>query len=158
MVAYKETNVIELGDSIDEVRKSILENQGYTIAEEIPQSVIDLQEQAEVERATTKAKVEIKSAILRAIDTMRVEVDGLGYDGDEVSTSRMVKAIQTLVGDEKITWKTYDNQVVEITQTELGKTLRASGILMTKLWYCTTVAEVEAIVGQDTIWLAKYKG
>jgi hypothetical protein len=115
-------------------------------------------EQIEQGRLAAEAKAEVKSAIARAIETMRVEVNGIGYDGDETSQTRMGRAIQVLVGDEPITWRMYDNSEVVITQTELGKAMRAAGIKQTELWYCSTVAEVEAIVAADTEWLTKYKG
>lgn len=107
--------------------------------------------------AQTQIQAEVKSAILQAINTMRVEVDGIGYDGDEASQDRMNRAIQTLVGDETITWRVYDNTTVTITQTELGKALRASGIMMTRLWFSSSIEEVLEIVSEDAEWLAKYE-
>jgi hypothetical protein len=68
----------------------------------------------------------------------------------------MDRAIQTLIGEETIPWRMYNNSTEVITQTELGKALRASGIIMSKLWFCASVEEVEAIVGADQIWLEKY--
>lgn len=104
------------------------------------------------------AEAEAKAAILKAIDTMRVEVDGLAYDGNEPSQARMDRAIQTLVGDEPITWRMYDNSTETLTQTHLGKALRAAGVMQTKLWFCTSAEEVETLVGADTEWYAKYSG
>ena len=100
----------------------------------------------------------IKTSILKAISTMRVEVDGLAFDGNEDSTTRMSKAIQTLVGDETIPWRMFDYSIETITQTELGKALRASGIKMSELWFCSTVEEVESIVSKDSEWFFKYNG
>lgn len=108
--------------------------------------------------AVEKAIAEIKVAILKAIDTMRVEVDGLAYDGNEPSQARMDRAIQTLVGDEPITWRMYDNSTETLTQTELGKALRAAGVMQTKLWFCSSIEEIEELVGADTEWYAKYSG
>ena len=103
-------------------------------------------------------KARVKEAILKAIDTMRVEVDGLAYDGNEPSQARMDRAIQTLVGDEPITWRMYDNSTETLTQTHLGKALRAAGVMQTKLWFCSSIEEVETLVGADTEWYAKYSG
>lgn len=100
---------------------------------------------------------DVKATIEKAISTMRVEVDGLGYDGNEVATSRMQKAITTLVGDEKVSWRLYDNTSADVTQTELGKAMRAAGILMSQLWFCTSIEEVEEIVKADSIWYKKYE-
>lgn len=116
---------------------------------------IDVDKEVELELETYNATT--KQSTLKAIDTMRVEVDGLGYDGDETATTRMQKAITTLVGEEKINWRLYDNSMAVVTQTELGKAMRAAGILMSKLWFCESVEEVEAIVGLDPVWLDKYK-
>jgi hypothetical protein len=100
----------------------------------------------------------VKAAVRNAIDTMRVEVDGIGYDGDETSQDRMNRAIQTLVGDETMSWRVYDNSAVVVSQTELGKAMRLAGIMMSRLWFCGSVEEVEAIVAEDALWLAKYEG
>jgi len=116
---------------------------------------IDLEKEAIQELELYKVKV--KESILKAIDTMRVEVDNLAYDGNEPSQARMDRAIHTLVGDETISWRMYDNSIETITQTELGKAMRASGVLMSKLWFCASIEEVEAVVGLDPIWLDKYK-
>lgn len=114
-------------------------------------------DEASASASSIKYKAGVKSAIEKAIATTRVEVDGLGYDGDETATTRMQKAITTLVRDEEINWRLYDNSMAVVTQTELGKAMRASGVLMSKLWFCASVEEVEAIVGLDPIWLDKYK-
>lgn len=97
----------------------------------------------------TAYKAKVKEAILDAIATMRVEVDGLAYDGNEPSQARMSRAIQTLVGDEPIPWRMYDNSTEIITKTELAKALRVSGVMMTKLWFCNSLEEVEAIVSAE---------
>lgn len=105
-------------------------------------------------------KFNLKSKILKAIDTMRVEISfdnrTIAFDGDEPSQDRMQRAITSLVGDETISWRMYDNSIETITQTELGKALRESGIKMSELWFCQNESEVEAIVGSDSVWLEKY--
>jgi hypothetical protein len=60
MIAYKEIQVIEF-DSIDDARKSILEEQGYTFADEVPQSVLDLQVQAELDKVEAEKKAEAQT-------------------------------------------------------------------------------------------------
>jgi hypothetical protein len=60
MVAYKQTQVIEF-ESIDDVRKSILEEQGYTFADEVPQSVLDLQAQAELDKVQAEKKAQAQA-------------------------------------------------------------------------------------------------
>lgn len=111
-------------------------------------------EKIDIDKATI---INTKEAIEKAIKTMRAVADGFAYDGNEPSQARMDRAIQTLVGDEPITWRMYDNSDEVVTQTELGKALRASGILMSKLWFCKSIEEVETIVSNDTIWMDKYK-
>lgn len=100
--------------------------------------------------------MEVKAAISKAIDTMRVEIDGVGYNGNEVSTTRMHKAITTLVGDETIPWKMYDNKTVVITQTELKKAMRKAGILQSKLWFCQNIEQIKSIVEVNPLWLKEY--
>tara|TARA_R110001606_G_scaffold321588_2_gene468509 strand:- start:2273 stop:2737 length:465 start_codon:yes stop_codon:yes gene_type:complete len=100
--------------------------------------------------------LKIKSAIIKAVATIRVEVEGVGYDGNEIATTRMDKAIATLIGDEVISWKTYDNSTVVITQRELSKVLRKSGIILSKLWFCESIEQIEDIVLTDSEWFKRY--
>jgi hypothetical protein len=79
MVAYKETQVIEF-ESIDEVRKSILEEQGYAFADEVPQSVLDLQSQAELD----KVEAEKKSEAQQYLDSTDWYYARLAETGEEV--------------------------------------------------------------------------
>ena len=69
-----------------------------------------------------------------AVNAIVVEVDGYAYQGDETSQTRMTRAIQSLVGDEPITWVTVDNQMIVVTQTELGKALKLAGAEQSRLW------------------------
>ena len=111
-----------------------------------------------------KVSLALKKAILKAVSTIRVEVDCMvdgvlipfGFDGDEVATGRMAKAIITLIDDEPIPWKLYDNGVIMITKAELSIAIRKAGIILSKLWFCISVEAVEAIVSNDLIWLEKY--
>ena len=69
-----------------------------------------------------------------AVAAITVEVDGLVYDGDELSQNRMVRAITALTGDEKMHWTLADNTIVQVTQTELKKAIRLAGDIQSSLW------------------------
>jgi len=69
-----------------------------------------------------------------AVSAITVEVDGLVYDGDELSQNRMVRATIALVGNETVPWTLADNTVVNVTQTELKKALTLAGTAQSQLW------------------------
>lgn len=112
---------------------------------------------AEQALVDTKLAIELKEARTKAVATLRGEVDGLVYDGNEPSQGRMARAIQTLVDGETIPWTMYDNTTEILTKIELGKALRACGMLQSQLWVTNSIEEIELIVGADAVWFEKYK-
>jgi len=91
----------------------------------------------EIEKADAEHEIAIsdwKMARENAVNNIVVLVDGIKYDGDETSQSRMVRAIQSLVGSETVWWVDADNNPQEVTQTELGKALRLAGAEQSRLW------------------------
>lgn len=103
-------------------------------------------------------KKDLKDKILKAIDTTRVEADGLYFDGDEKSQERMLRAVNRLVGDELRMWRLYDNSEVEVNQTTLGKALDMAADKQHQLWFCKSEEDILSVIGTDTVWLEKYKG
>jgi hypothetical protein len=94
MVAVKDTQVIEI-DSNDEVRKSILEAQGYTFHDEVPQSVEDLKVQREQESVKQEAINEIKASCT-AYDSVTLIVGGqdITFNGGDSSASAISGAVE----------------------------------------------------------------
>lgn len=65
-----------------------------------------------------------------------VEVDGMTFDGDEVSQGRMVRAILALRSATVATtgWVLSDNSIAEVTVEQLSAALVAAGRMQTAIW------------------------
>lgn len=81
------------------------------------------------------AKTERKNAV----DEITVEVDGMVFDGDEISQQRMARAVvmfnsNNLTDDTKTVWVLADNTIAEVTVEQLSKALLLAGQKQTELW------------------------
>lgn len=64
-----------------------------------------------------------------------VEIDGMLFDGDEISQNRMARAYVVLEDDNAvIPWTLADNTTVEVSKGVLKRALLAAGEAQTKLW------------------------
>ena len=69
------------------------------------------------------------------IDTLNVSHEGVLYQGDEQSQSRMSRAIVALATDEStIDWTAKDNKVYPLSKSELKKILYAAISQQTRIW------------------------
>ncbi len=105
-------------------------------------------EQEEAERVANLTKQEKDSLALflakeeraQAVSNITVEVDGMVFDGNEASQSRMGRTIAAAVAlgldleTEKRTWVLADNSVVEVTIAQLAQVLKLAGDAQTALW------------------------
>ena len=75
-----------------------------------------------------------------AVARITVTVDGLTFDGDEASQTRMGRTIAAAVAlgadlsAEKRTWVLADNSIAEVTIAQLAEALRLAGDAQTALW------------------------
>ena len=76
------------------------------------------------------AKAEREDYVKRIV----VEVDGMMFDGDEVSQDRMARSIIALDLGEKVQWVLADNTVAQVTRAQLREALRKSGEAQTAIW------------------------
>jgi hypothetical protein len=77
-----------------------------------------------------------KSQRSTAVDNLKVTVDGMVFDGDEISRFRMTTAILSLNNDtETVKWALADNTVANVTSVQLKQVLRLSGIDMENIWF-----------------------
>lgn len=63
-----------------------------------------------------------------------VEVDGMPFDGDEVSQDRMARSIVALDLGEKVQWVLADNSIAQVTRAQLREALRKAGEAQTAIW------------------------
>lgn len=75
-----------------------------------------------------------------AVSKVTVEVDGMTFDGDEKSQTRIGRTIAAAVAlgldltEEKRTWVLSDNSIAEVTIAQLAEVLRLAGDATTALW------------------------
>lgn len=68
------------------------------------------------------------------VSRITVEVDGMTFDGDEMSQQRVARSILALGDGETITWVLHDNSIAEVTKEQLQQVLRKAGKKQTELW------------------------
>lgn len=74
-----------------------------------------------------------------AVSKITVEIDGMVFDGDEISQERMSRTVVAAAatgetGDATTTWVLHDNTIAQPTISQLARALRAAGEEQTKLW------------------------
>lgn len=72
----------------------------------------------------------------KALANLKVEVEGMIFDGDEDSQSRMTRAIQVaeITGMETTEWVLADNTVETVTVKQMKEALSKSMLAMGELW------------------------
>ncbi len=100
-----------------------------------------------------KTKEELKKEKLKELnkqrqaelDIAKVSYKNNLYDADEVSQSRMARALLALGEDDKQFWITADDKMVELTKADFREILRLAGVNQTRIWvkYAKLKAEVE---------------
>ena len=94
------------------------------------------------EELQAQALAQAKSERAEAVKTITVEVDGLIFDGDEDSQTRMARTITAsqalgLPEDSTISWAMADtnaNKVEQVTIAQLSKALYLAGCKQSELW------------------------
>ena len=77
-----------------------------------------------------------KASRTQAVANIKVTVDSMVFDGDEISRARMVTAIASSDSDiETVKWALADNTVVDITSVQLKEALKLSGKEMERIWF-----------------------
>ena len=76
----------------------------------------------------------LKEERTKAVEAITVVVDGMEFDGDEESQTRMARAITGLEPSETQLWKLTNNTIVYPTREQLKQALRLAGERQTELW------------------------
>jgi|SRR6516225_1705429 hypothetical protein len=79
---------------------------------------------------------QLKAARQAKVDASIVTVDGLNFNGDETSQSRMARAILSLQAQSQTStmWILADNTATTVTLLQLQKALAAAGTYQTSVW------------------------
>lgn len=91
------------------------------------------------EELAAEELVQAKAERADAVSKITVTVDGMVFDGDEISQERMSRTITAAVatGEDMsatTTWVLADNTVAQVSITQLAQALRAAGEQQTELW------------------------
>ncbi|MDC9565556.1 MULTISPECIES: hypothetical protein [unclassified Pseudoalteromonas] len=70
----------------------------------------------------------------KLLDTLTVEVDGMVFDGDEASQSRMGRASFSMQDGETIPWVLANNEKAIVTKGQLALALRLAGAKQAEFW------------------------
>ena len=69
------------------------------------------------------------------VSKITVEVDGMVFDGDEESTTRMLKPLAALIEEtDTHLWVLHDNKIAYPTKAQFRKALTKAGQAQTALW------------------------
>lgn len=82
------------------------------------------------------SKIESKTIRQELVDNIEVIYNGIVYQGDEVSQSRISRAINGLPDDiTTIQWKAKDNTSHELNRLDLKQILYLAGQEQTRIWF-----------------------
>ena len=69
-----------------------------------------------------------------AVEAIKVEVDGMVFQGDETSQTRMSRSLSVMNDTETIRWVLEDNTHAQVTKAQLVEALRLAGLEQARLW------------------------
>lgn len=68
------------------------------------------------------------------VDNIEVELNGIIYQGDETSQTRLSRAVSVMEDTDTTMWVAKDNSVNELSKADLKYILREAGIKQTLIW------------------------
>lgn len=93
--------------------------------------------QREIEAAALPTREEMKAARAAAVAAIKVTTAaGNTFDGDEISQTRMARAIVVLgaTGTPSVTWVLADNTPIQASVAELTEALALAGAAQAEIW------------------------
>lgn len=106
----------------------------------LPDGALSTEPEPTPEELAALELAQAKADRAEAVARITVTVDGLTFDGDEASQTRMGRTIAAAVAlgadlsAEKRTWVLADNSIAEVTIAQLAEALRLAGDAQTALW------------------------
>lgn len=68
------------------------------------------------------------------VDNIEVELNGIIYQGDETSQTRIARAVSVMEDTDTTMWVAKDNSINELSKADLKYILREAGIKQTLIW------------------------
>lgn len=75
-----------------------------------------------------------KSDRQNKVDNLEVEHNGVIYQGDELSQTRIARAISVMDDNETTEWVAKDNSIQTLNKADLSAILKEAGIKQTLIW------------------------
>lgn len=88
---------------------------------------------AEMER-NAAARAKMKSIRQNLVNEITVNIDGLIFNGDEASQSRMMRVASVIGATGVVEWILADNSVKNVTGAQLIEAANSSVIKMAEIW------------------------
>lgn len=85
-------------------------------------------------KSEEQLRAEWKKERAAAVAAITVEVDGMLFQGDETSQTRIARSISVMGDNETIRWVLADNTPLLVTKAQLREALRLAGIRQSELW------------------------
>ena len=96
----------------------------------VPADVSDQRRQAHI----AQNRETFKEARAAAVAQIIVDVDGLAFNGDETSQTRMARSVSVMGDEDTIIWVLADNSPALVTKGQLVAALRLAGQRQAELW------------------------
>ena len=100
-------------------------------------SIWDEDNKSWVEDANLKKQhqyIQWKTERQNKVDNLEVEHNGVIYQGDEVSQTRLARAIAVMDDTETTEWVAKDNSIQTLNKADLNAILKEAGIKQTLIW------------------------
>lgn len=121
-------NMPSLGENEKAVKSALVFN-GITIVQNYTKEPI-----FSPEELAAQAYKEAITARTEAVANIKVVVNGKEFDGDEISQSRMARAVTSSEPLETTQWVLADNTIATVSREELKSALRLAGDAQTAIW------------------------
>lgn len=90
--------------------------------------------EATAAQATANARAAFVASRAELVAQIKVTVDGMVFDGDETSQTRMARALIGLADGESLVWVLANNAPVQVSKAQLCEALRLAGQAQAALW------------------------
>ena len=118
----------EYVDAVDAYNTSM---EAYKASEPVKPPLRTVDEIMESSGLSDKTRKEARD---EAVSKITVEVDGMLFDGDEISQNRMARAVATGNAGDTTYWKLANNDVVLVSWEQLKQALKLAGNAQTTIW------------------------